>query len=143
VTIPVTQRGNPSRRLGRSVGAVLLAFLAVAVLSLVTDQLFHVLDVYPPWGQPMWDASDNVLAFTYRSVYAVVGGYFAARLAPHAPMRHVLALGILGTLGALVGAIATVPMEMGPDWYPISLVVTSFPLVWLGGVLQSRNRSQA
>jgi hypothetical protein len=118
------------------VGAVLLGFLAVAVLSLVTDQLFHLLEVYPPWGQPMWDVSDNLLALTYRSGYTVVGGYLAARLAPHAPMRHVLALGILGTLAALAGVIATVPMEIGPDWYPISLLLTSFPLIWLGGVLQ-------
>lgn len=125
----------PPRRLGRSVAAVLLGFFAVAALSLGTDQVFHVLGVYPPWGQPMWEAGDNLLAFAYRSVYAVVGGYIAARLAPRNPMRHVLALGILGFLGALAGAIATIPMELGPDWYPVALVVTAFPLIWLGGVL--------
>ncbi len=131
----VSDPSIPPRRLGRSVAAVLLGFFAVAALSLGTDQVFHVLGVYPPWGQPMWEAGDNLLAFAYRSVYAVVGGYIAARLAPRNPMRHVLALGILGFLGALAGAIATIPMELGPDWYPVALVVTAFPLIWLGGVL--------
>ena len=134
MTVPITALIT-HRRPGRSVAAVLLGFIAVVVLSLGTDQVLHSLGVYPPWGQPMWDAGDNLLAFAYRSVYTVAGGYIAARLAPRNPMRHVLALGALGFLVALAGAIATVPMELGPDWYPIALVLTAVPLVWLGGVL--------
>jgi hypothetical protein len=124
-----------ARRPGRSVAAVLLGLIAVVVLSLGTDQVLHVLGVYPPWGQPMWETNDNLLAFAYRSVYAVVGGYVAARLAPHHPMHHVMALGGLGFVAALVGAIATIPLELGPDWYPIALVLTALPLTWLGGVV--------
>ena len=134
MTVPITALIT-HRRPGRSVAAVLLGFIAVVVLSLGTDQVLHSLGVYPPWGQPMWDAGDNLLAFAYRSVYTVAGGYIAARLAPRNPMRHVLALGALGFLVAFAGAIATVPMELGPDWYPIALVLTAVPLVWLGGVL--------
>jgi len=40
-------------RFGRSVGAVLAGFVVVAGLSLATDQVLHVLRVYPPWGEPM------------------------------------------------------------------------------------------
>ena len=134
MTMPIA-RPRTHRRTGRSVAAVLLGFIAVVVLSLATDPLLHALAVYPPWGQPMWDTSDNVLAFAYRSVYAVAGGYVTARLAPHDPMRHVLVLGALGFLGALAGAISMIPLELGPDWYPIALVLTAVPLVWLGGVL--------
>ena len=36
-----------SRRLWRSVAAVLLGFVAVFVLSLGTDQILHMLQVYP------------------------------------------------------------------------------------------------
>jgi hypothetical protein len=36
------------RRLWRSTTAVLLGFVAVLVLSLGTDQVLHVLEVYPP-----------------------------------------------------------------------------------------------
>jgi hypothetical protein len=119
----------------RSVAAVLLGLIAVVALSLATDQVLHVLGVYPPWGQPMWEASDNLLAFAYRSVYAVAGGWITARLAPRHPLRHVAVLGGIGFLGALAGAITMIPRALGPDWYPIALVLTAFPLTWLGGVL--------
>lgn len=61
--------------------------MSVAVLSLGTDQILHMLDVYPAWGEPMRDIEDNLLALFYRSVYAVIGGYVTARLASASPMR--------------------------------------------------------
>lgn len=70
MTIPLTTSARP-RRLGRSAAAVLLGFLAIFVLSLATDQLFHVLGVYPPWGQPMYAPGQNLLALAYRVAYAV------------------------------------------------------------------------
>ena len=76
-----------------------------------------------------------VLALAYRCVYNVVGGYIAAKLAPRNPMRHALILGGIGFVLGLAGAIATIPMDLGPAWYPISLVVTALPFTWLGGVL--------
>ncbi|MGH8501885.1 MAG: hypothetical protein ACREVE_05325 [Gammaproteobacteria bacterium] len=89
-------------------------------------------------GQPMRDWSDNLLALAYRCVYAVVGSYIAARFAPRNPMRHALVLGVIGLLLSLAGAIATIPMDLGPAWYPIALVVTALPCAWLGGVLYRR-----
>jgi hypothetical protein len=50
-------------------------------------------------------------------------------------MRHALVLGTVGTLLALAGAIATIPRNLGPAWYPIALVVTALPCSWLGGIL--------
>lgn len=124
------------RRPGRSVGAILLGFVAVVVLSLGTDQLLHGLQVYPPWGQPMHDPALNLLALAYRSVYAVLGSWIAARLAPRSPMRHAMILGGIGfglsTIGALV---ALGQQNLGPAWYPIALVATSLPCAWLGGRL--------
>jgi hypothetical protein len=134
-----TQTTKPSprpRRLLRSAAAILLAFIAVFVLSLGTDQLLHELDVYPPWGQPMFDTGQNLLALSYRIIYTVLGGYIAARLAPHKPMRHALILGGIGTAFATLGATAAITMaDLGPSWYPIALVVTAIPCTWLGGVL--------
>jgi len=126
---------TPPRRLWRSTGAVLLGFFAVVVLSLGTDQLLHALEVYPPWGQPMNDNGLLLLALAYRIVYAVLGSYIAAWLAPRNPMRHALVLGAVGTVLSLAGAIATIPMDLGPSWYPIALVLTALPCAWLGGVL--------
>lgn len=124
------------RRVGRSTAAVLLGFLATFVLSLGTDQLLHVVGVYPPWGQPMRAPGLNLLALAYRVAYTVLGGWVAARLAPYAPMRHVLILGGIGFLLATVGAAVTITQyDLGPTWYPVALVLTSLPCVWLGGAL--------
>ena len=130
-------------RLWRSTGAVLLGFFAVVVLSLGTDQVLHVLDVYPPWGQPMREPGLNLLALAYRTVYGVAGGYIAARLAPHNPIRHAVVLGVVGLILSLAGAIATIPMDLGPAWYPIALALTALPGSWLGGALHDGRQVEA
>jgi hypothetical protein len=127
--------GTEPRRLGRSTLAVLAGFVAVVVLSLGTDQLFHVLGVYPPWGEPMNDPGLNLLALVYRCVYGVLGSYIAARLAPRNPMRHALMLGGIGFVLSSAGAVSAIGMNLGPLWYPIALVITALPTAWLGGVL--------
>jgi hypothetical protein len=125
-----------SRSLLRSTAAVLVGFISVAVLSLATDQVLHVLEVYPPWGEPMYDPRLNLLALSYRVVFTVVGGYITASLSPHSRMRHVFVLGILGLITGTAGAIAAIRMaNLGPNWYPIALALTGFPCVWLGGLL--------
>lgn len=138
MTIPITTPRTHPRQLLRSTVAVIAGFLAVVVLSLVTDQLLHVLNVYPPWGEPMYDARQNLLALAYRIVYTVLGSYITARLAPHSPMRHVWVLGVIGLVVGTAGAIATIPMHLGPAWYPIALAVTALPCAWLGGPLFRR-----
>jgi hypothetical protein len=131
-----TTLGTPPRRLARSIAAVVCGLLVVVVLSLATDQVLHTLDVYPPWGQPMHDTGLNLLALAYRIPYAVVGSYIAARLAPRAPMRHAMAVGVVGLVISLAGAIVAITQyDLGPHWYPIALVLTALPCAWLGGVL--------
>ena len=121
--------------------AVFVGFISVAVLSLGTDQVLHVLEIYPPWGKPMHDPSLNVLALSYRIVYTILGGYITASLAPHAPMRHVIVVGIVGFVAGSAGAITAITVaDLGPDWYPIALALTAFPCVWLGGVLHGARR---
>jgi hypothetical protein len=132
MTMPMTTRRTAPRHLLRSTGAVLLGFVAVVVLSLATDQVLHVLQVYPPWGQPMYDPGLNLLALAYRCVYGVVGGYIAARFAPHSPMRHALVLGAIGLVLSVAGAVAM--WDAGPHWYPVALALTALPTAWLGGI---------
>jgi hypothetical protein len=127
--------------MARSVVAILAGFLAVVVLSLATDQLLHVLQVYPPWGEPMDDTGLNALALSYRIVYTLLGGLITARLAPRAPMRHVMILGIIGLIAGSAGVfVATTMADLGPSWYPIAIAVTAFPCTWLGGALGVRGR---
>jgi hypothetical protein len=141
MTTQTALAGTEPRRLGRSTLAVLAGFVAVVVLSLGTDQLFHVLGVYPPWGEPMNDPGLNLLALAYRCVYAVLGSYIAARLAPRNPMRHALILGAIGFVLSSAGAVSAIGMNLGPMWYPIALVITALPTAWLGGVLARRQGS--
>jgi hypothetical protein len=126
----------------RSVAAVFLGALAGAALSLGTDQVLHVLEVYPPWGQPMREPGLNLLALSYRLVYGVVGGWVIARLAPYAPMGHALAGGILGTVASAAGGVVATRMDLGPAWFPIALAVTALPCTWLGAVLQMKHATR-
>jgi hypothetical protein len=122
--------------MGRSIIAVIAGFVAVAGLSLATDQLFHVLEVYPPWGQPMYGTGLYLLALSYRIVYTVLGGFITARLAPRAPLRHVIVLGIIGLIAGSAGVVVAMTMgDLGPTWYPIAIAVTAYPCTWLGGWL--------
>jgi hypothetical protein len=136
-----------SFRPGRSAAAVAAALVATVALTTATDQLFHVLDVYPPWGQPMPDAGDNLLAFGYRWVYGILGGYLAARAAdqsvPGAPMRAALAFGAVGLVVSALGAFVTITQfDLGPDWYPLLLVAVALPSGWLGGALARRRQER-
>jgi len=133
---------NPPRNLWRSTGAIVLGFAVVVPLSLGTDQLFHVLDVYPPWGQPMWETSDNLLALSYRIVYGVLGSYLTARFAPHDPMKHAMIGGAIGFVVSAMGAVAAINMELGPLWYPVLLALTALPCAWLGGILHRMRYAQ-
>lgn len=119
----------------RSVGAVVAGIVPVIVLSLGTDEILHLAKVYPPWGQRMADGLFG-LATAYRIVYSVAGGYITARLAPYAPLRHAVILGLIGLVPGLLGVmVAIAKPELGPLWYPVALAVTGLPCAWLGGVL--------
>jgi hypothetical protein len=61
----------------------------IFVLSIGTDVILENLGVFPPQNEPAsYVGWMLMLALIYRSVYAVVGGYVAATLAPDRPMRH-------------------------------------------------------
>jgi hypothetical protein len=134
--------GTPQRRLGRSALALLAGFVAVVILSLATDVLLRVFRVFPPLGQPM---SNGLFLFAtaYRIVYAVLGSYITARLAPDRPMTHALAGGVVGLLLSIVGAISTWKrVELGPYWYPLALVLTALPCAWIGGRIREKQVSR-
>jgi hypothetical protein len=109
--------------------------VVVFVLSLGTDQVLHVLNVYPPWGEPMWSNGLNALALSYRLVFGVAGGWVAARLAPQNPVKHAIIVGAIGTVLSGLGAVGGIIMKLGPAWYPILLAVSSLPTAWYGGKL--------
>ena len=133
-----------NKKVLKSIGAVLVGFVAVFVLSLGTDVALRATEVFPQWGQPMSDAL-FLLATVYRTIYCIAGSYIAARLAPNRPMAHALVLGVVGLIVSTAGAVATWNKgpAFGPHWYPVALIVTAMPCAWLGGrlrVMQLRAR---
>ena len=129
--------GQSGSRALRRMGALFTGLVAIFVLSLGTDAALHAAGVFPAWGQPMSDAL-FLLATVYRTVYGVAGCYLAARLAPDRPMRHALALGVVGLVLSSAGAAATWDRgpEFGPHWYPLALIATALPCAWVGGLLR-------
>ncbi|HEX6852240.1 MAG TPA: hypothetical protein VF139_12635 [Candidatus Polarisedimenticolaceae bacterium] len=126
---------------GRSVLAVLAGIVGVVVVTTIVDVLLHVAKVYPPMGQPLTDAH-ALLASAYRLGIGIGGGWLTARLAPSRPMRHVMILGAIGVVLALIGLLATWRLDLGPRWYPVSLVVLAIPQCWLGGRIHELRRGR-
>ena len=128
------------RNIPRSIGAVFASFVVVFALSLGIDQVLHMLHVYPPWSEPMWDHRLNALALSYRLPIGVLGSYVTARLAPRNAMRHVWVGATFGFILSSLGVIASIQMKMGPAWYPILLALSVWPTAWLGGTLFLRKQ---
>jgi hypothetical protein len=125
--------GHRPRRVPRRIGAVLAGLLAIIVLSTATDIVLHATGVYPPFGERMADAL-FLLATAYRIVFGVAGSYIGARLAPDRPMQHALALGAVGLVLSISGAVAM--WDAGPAWFNLGLVATALPCAWAGGRLR-------
>ena len=127
----MTETRRPRRTL-RQIGAVLAGLLAIFAITTVTDIAVHATGIFPPWGQPMSSAL-FLVALAYRIVYGVLGCYIAARLAPDRPMRHAVALGVVGVVLSTAGAVAM--WEAGPAWYSLAVIGIALPCAWVGGKL--------
>lgn len=127
-----------NKKIFKSIGAVIAGFVAVFILSYGTDALLGLIGVLPKGPLPMSGSEFLVLTIlVYRNIYNVIGCYMAARLAPNHPVRHALALGVLGLLGSIAGALGG--QGLAPAWYSWMLVVLALPCAWLGGKLFENN----
>ena len=131
----IAEKTAPSRRIGRSIAALLAGFVVNIALTLATDFALHAASILPPLGQPMNDMQ-SVLATAYRTLYSVISSYIVARLAPYSPMGHALTGAAIGMALATVGAVATWNRGLGPHWYSLALIVLALPTGWLGGKLR-------
>jgi len=120
----------------KSTAAIFTGILAIVLLSTGTDLALENLDVFPPIDQAQMMPWMLALAFLYRTIYGMVGGYLTAALAPGFPLRHAVILGIIGTMASIAGAM--VGWHLSDHWYPIALVVTAPPTTWLGGEMRIR-----
>jgi hypothetical protein len=115
----------------RIVLAILVATLINFVLAGAIDEVLHRTGVYPPWGQPYFDAPLWCLALSYRFIITIFAAYVTAAIAKDGAKRALLISGIMGTL---LWASGTYFMRgMGPVWYGVVGAVTAIPLVLIGG----------
>jgi hypothetical protein len=124
-----------SKSILRNIGAVAAGLLTNIIPAVAIDAVFHAMSIYPPVGQRMSDVL-SLVAFSYRLPLAIAGGYVTARLAPSNPTTHALALGAIGVVLSIAGAIAM--WEAGPAWFSLSLIAIALPCSWLGARLQGQ-----
>lgn len=122
-------------KLLRSIGAVLTGFLLIGFLGFVADTVLQQLGVLPITGTVRFKDEQSLLALTYHLLFAVLGGYVTARLAPDRPVAHAFALGVMGVLISIAGLIAIISGDLAPAWYGWALIILSIPVTWLGGRL--------
>jgi hypothetical protein len=127
---------SKNKKILKSIGAVLAGFLATAIVTTLIDIGLHLAGIYPALGERMADQL-FILAFAYRLVLNTGGSYLTARLAPQHPMKHALALGVIGVILSTVGAITM--GDKGPAWYSLAVIFTAIPCAWAGGKLYERS----
>ena len=120
----------------KSIASVIAGFLTVVVLSIATDMILEGAGIFPPATEGLFVTWMLALALFYRTVYTVAGGYVTAKLAPQNPMKHVMILGVIGTLAGIGGIVAG--WNLSQHWYPIALAVLAYPSVCLGGKLKMK-----
>ena len=90
---------------------------------------------FPPLGERMPDRL-FVWATIYRTIYAIIGSYITARLAPSRPMWHAMLGAIIGMIIGTVGAVVTWNKNLGPHWYPLALHRYQYPCAWIGAKIR-------
>ena len=121
----------------KAIGAILAGMIFIVATHAGTDFVLESLGIFSQPSEGFHTTWMVVTATIYRSIYTVAGGYLTATLAPSPKMRYVVILGIIGVVAGTLGAIATIPMNIAPIWYPIALVVLALPCVWLGAKLEA------
>lgn len=124
-----------SRKIGRSILALLTGFIVNVVLSFGTDFALQAAGILPAIGREPMNDFQSALAAAYRTLYAVISSYILARLAPNRPMGHALVGAAIGMVLATAGAIATWNKSLGPHWYAVLLAALALPTGWAGAKL--------
>jgi len=116
----------------RSIVAVVTGFLLIAALSLGTDYAIRAAMPFLFDGDGR-TTSVTVLVLTigYVGLYATIGCYLAARMAPREPMRHALVLGVLGLGFNMIGTWFA--WSTAPVWYHAVSLALVMVWAWTGG----------
>ena len=117
----------------KSIGAILAGFLSGALLSIATDFIMEKSGMMSMENFKQSSLAIIFFVIFYRFIFNVIGCYLTARLAPNKPMKHVIIIGIIGTVLSIAGSI--VMWEYAIPFYNITIILMSLPSAWLGGKL--------
>jgi surface polysaccharide O-acyltransferase-like enzyme len=128
--------------MSRSLLAVITGFLFIATLSVGTDMVLRmaVPSLFEVDGSTT-SAPILLLTIAYVGLYATLGCYLAARMAPSAPMRHALVLGVLGLAFNVAGALSI--WAQYPAWYHVMSLLLVMVWAWLGGRMREQEAPQS
>jgi hypothetical protein len=117
----------------KSVGAILAGFALGAILSIGADFLMDKMGIMSMENFKQTSPLIIFIVIAYRFIFNAAGCYLTAKLAPNNPMKHVIIIGIIGTILSILGSLAM--WDKAVNWYNIANVLISYPSAWLGGKL--------
>ena len=122
----------------KSIGAVFAGLVFIFITHSGVDLILESLGIFTPPTERFDTTWMVVTATVYRTILSIAGCFLTGVLAPSRPMLHALVLGFIGLALATAAAVVTIPMNLGPAWYPIALAIVSVPCGWIGGLLAER-----
>jgi len=127
--------------MSRSLLAVLTGFLLITTLSVGTDVVLRmaVPSLFQADGSTV-SAPILLLTIAYVGLYAALGCYLAARMAPSAPMRHALVLGVVQLSFTIADTVFT--WGKFPVWYRALSLTLVMMWAWLGGRMREQEAPQ-
>lgn len=115
----------------KSFVAVVVGLTAGTLLSVATDMLLVMLELFAPSDLNNVSHFVLIIILSYRFIFNTIGCFLTAKLAPTKPMQHALISGAIGFLISIAGAILM--WNQAPHYYNIILVLTALPAAWIGG----------
>lgn len=123
--------------MARSILAVVVGYLLIGFLSFGADVVMHNLrpEVYLDGGR-LQHTPTLLAVMLYVAVFAILGCYVTARLAPRSPMKHALVLGALGMVTQV--AMWSIAWNTVPAWFHIVSLALVMPYAWIGGRIREK-----
>ena len=113
-----------------------------SILAVVAGYLIFALSAFAFFqvsGQPPRQAAPMPImlgSIAFGMVFAIIGGYVAARLARRRPLAHGVAVAVVLALGATISLLST--LDRGAVWSQVAALVLMAPCAVLGSWLRSR-----
>jgi hypothetical protein len=108
----------------------------VAGIAVLTVTSFAIEAAMNPLLTKTFPGALRIVTVIYTMACVAAGGYVTSWMAPRAPVRHALIMGLIESALTVV-AMLSLP-EHAPLWSWIAGIVLTTPAAWLGGLLRAR-----